>query len=30
MSKNTILNEYIMKKYDNKEEIYSEILTEIK
>ena len=30
MSKNAILNEYIMKKYDNKEEIYSEILTEIK
>lgn len=29
MSRNTILNDYIMKKYDNKEEIYSEILTEI-
>ena len=30
MSRNDILNEYITKKYDNKEEIYSEILSEIK
>lgn len=30
MSRNDIFNEYITKRYDNKEEIYSEILSEIK
>lgn len=29
MPRNNILNDYIMKKYDNKEEIYSEILAKI-
>ncbi len=29
MSRNNILNEYIMKRYDNKEEIYSEIFAKI-